>query len=356
VSQCRNILAEPAFLPWREQAIKRGYASSIALPLMSEGRALGALTIYFKEPDSCSEDEVSLLTELASDLAYGIGAIRLRAARVRAEEELARSNKDLEQFAHVVSHDLKEPLRMVTGFTGLLKSHAKGKLDAKAEEYISFAADAATRMQGLVDDLLAYARVGREKVLNPVDVGKIVDAALKNLQFSIEDSGAVITRDALPSVTANALEFTRVFQNLIGNALKFRRPNVKPEIHISARKCEAEEYRSMGVSGYGSQNKEAQASGEKTDHPPSSLRYSDAPILPHSSFWLFTVRDNGIGIDPQFNDRIFMIFNRLHTRDEYPGTGVGLAICKKIVERHGGRIWVESEIGKGATFCFTIPA
>jgi len=245
---------------------------------------------------------------------------------------------------------------MVTAFTGLLKEHCKGKLDARAEEYIGFAAGAAMRMQGLVDDLLAYARVGRERNLESVDASASVDAALTNLRTGVEESGAVITRDALPRVTANAVELTQVFQNLIGNAIKFRKPGVAPQVRISARKCEAEEYRSMGVSGYGSQNKEAQASGEKTDHPPSSLRYSDAPILPHSSFWLFTVRDNGIGIDPQFNDRIFMIFNRLHTRDEYPGTGVGLAICKKIVERHGGRIWVESEIGKGATFCFTIPA
>jgi PAS domain S-box-containing protein len=337
VRVCRNMRTDPAFQPWRGEAIKRGYASSIALPLMPEGRVLGALTIYFKEPDACSEDEVRLLTELASDLAYGIDAIRSRAARARAEkelqkmaEDLERSNKDLEQFAHVTSHDLKEPLRMVTGFTGLLKSYCKGKLDAKAEEYISFASDAATRMQGLIEDLLAYSRAGRERTMASVDIDAIVTAALKNLQFSIEDSGAVITRDALPQVTANAVELTQVFQNLIGNAIKFREPGAKPEIHISARKG-AEKVSGVSVQVSGKQNTETSA-------------------------WLFSVRDNGIGIDPSFNDRIFMIFNRLHTRDEYPGTGVGLAICKKVVERYGGRIWVESGLGQGSTFWFTIPA
>jgi PAS domain S-box-containing protein len=260
-------------------------------------------------------------------------------------EELARSNKDLEQFAYVTSHDLKEPLRMVTGFTGLLKEYCKGKLDARAEEYIKFAADAAMRMQGLVDDLLAYAKVGRDDAIESVDAGVMVDAALKNLRSGIEESGAVITRDALPHVTANAVELIQVFQNLIGNAIKFRRPGVKPEIYISARKV-AEEVSGFRVQGSGKQNIEAKCGEGHPEHRTPK---------PETFFWLFSVRDNGIGIDPAFQNRIFMIFNLLHTRDEYPGSGIGLAICKKIVERRGGKIWVESELGKGATFCFTIP-
>ena len=180
VRECRNMLTDPAFLPWRDEAQKRGYASSIALPLISEGRAFGSLTIYFKEPDACSAEEVKLLTELAGDLTYGIEAIRLRAARAQAErelrktaEDLARSNRDLEQFAYVTSHDLKEPLRMVTGFTGLLKERYQDQLDAKAGEYIGFASDAAARMQQMVDDLLAYARVGRDSDVGPTDVAAV---------------------------------------------------------------------------------------------------------------------------------------------------------------------------------------
>ena len=228
----------------------------------------------------------------------------------RTAENLARSNKDLEQFAYVASHDLKEPLRMVTGFMSLLKDRCQGKLDAQAEEYIFLAADAAARMQGLIDDLLAYSCAGGGTLSERTDIGAVLESVLKGLTISIRESAAVITHDPLPAITANGVELTHVFQNLIGNAIKFKGER-QPEIHIGAR------------------------------HQPGH--------------WLFTVRDNGIGIDPQYADRIFMISQRLHAREQYPGTGIGLAICKKIVERHGGRIWVESQLGKGATFCFTIP-
>ena len=235
---------------------------------------------------------------------------RAEEALQRTAADLARSNKDLEQFAYVASHDLREPLRMVTGFMGLLKDRCQGKLDAKADEYIYFASDAATRMQGLIDDLLTYSRAGRGAMSERTDVAAVLDGVLKALTVSIEKSGAVVTRDSLPTITSNRLELTQVFQNLIGNAVTFKGER-RPEIHVGARR---------------------QADG-----------------------WLFTVRDNGIGIDPQFADRIFMIFQRLHTREQYPGSGIGLAICKKVVERHGGRIWVESQPGAGSTFCFTIP-
>ncbi|HBA82812.1 MAG TPA: hypothetical protein DCZ95_01840 [Verrucomicrobia bacterium] len=324
---CRNMLSDPAFEPWRAAALKRGYASSLVLPLLAGGKAFGAISIYSREPDPFLEDEVKLLSELAGDLAYGIDAIRLRIAHVRAEqalrrtaEELARSNQELEQFAYVASHDLKEPLRMVTGFMSLLKSRCQGQLDDKADEYISFATEAATRMQELIDALLSYSRVGRGNATESVAAAQAVERALGNLQIQREESGAAITMDSLPTVQVNAVELTQVFQNLIGNALKFRRPDAAPRVHIGVREI----------------------GGEQACAPRSS--------------WLFTVQDNGIGIDPTFANRIFMIFQRLHTRDEFPGNGVGLAICKKIVERHGGKIWVESEPGKGAAFCFTLPA
>ncbi|MFO7534692.1 MAG: transporter substrate-binding domain-containing protein [Kiritimatiellia bacterium] len=226
-------------------------------------------------------------------------------------ENLARSNNELEQFANITSHDLKEPLRMVTGFMSLLKEHAEGRLDAKADKYIGLAAEGSMRMQRLVDDLLAYSRVGRERSMTAVDSAVSLDEALKNLNRAIEESGAIITRDPLPVVRGNITEMTQLFQNLVGNALKFRdgRP---PQIHV----------------GCG--------------------REDDA--------WHFYVRDNGIGIEPQYLERIFLIFQRLHTEEKYPGTGIGLAICKKTVENHGGRIWVESVPNQGSTFHFTLPA
>jgi hypothetical protein len=318
VCACPNMLTDPAFAPWREQALQRGYASSIALPLLEGGKAFGALTIYARDPDPFSPDEVALLTDLANDLSYGIRAIRLRQANARGQEqlreaatELERSNKDLEQFAYVASHDLQEPLRMVTGFLGLLAQKYAPVLDDKAKEYIGFAVDGGRNMQQLIDDLLAYSRVGaRGAAAGGVRAKEALGRALAALGGSIRESGAKVEAGELPVVRADATQLAQLFQNLIGNAIKFR--SDRPlEIRVGA---------------------EAQG-GE----------------------WVFRVRDNGIGIDPRFHDRIFVIFQRLHTREKYPGTGMGLAICKKIVERHGGRIWVESKVGEGSTFCFTVP-
>ncbi len=288
-----------------------------------------------------------------------------------AAEELARSNRDLEQFAYVTSHDLKEPLRMVTGFTSLLKERYQGKLDENADQYLTFAADAATRMQGLVDDLLAYARVGRDRTKATVDINQAVDQALENLQTSIEESGARITRDPLPTVQANPLDLGQLFQNLIGNAVKFRKPGVAPQVHVGARRVPAAKVSgfSVQVSGEtGAARLPAPGSAGAARLPaPAGVEETgtgsrSAPALPETrnltpetSVWLFSVRDNGIGIEPQYGDKIFEIFQRLHVREEYPGSGVGLAICKKIVEQQGGRIWVESEAGTGSTFYFTLP-
>jgi len=230
----------------------------------------------------------------------------------RHVEELARSNAELEQFAYVASHDLQEPLRMVASYTQLLARRYRDRLDSTAEEFIDYAVDGARRMQNLINDLLTYSRVGtRGKEFAPTDCGKVLETAIANLQTAIEENGAAVAQDPLPIVMADDSQMLQLLQNLVANAVKFHGAE-PPRVHVSARR--------------------------------------------QAKDWLFAVRDNGIGIDSAHQQRIFTIFQRLHGKAEYPGTGIGLAICKKIVERHGGRIWVESQAGNGSTFHFTIPA
>jgi PAS domain S-box-containing protein len=230
----------------------------------------------------------------------------------RQQQELQRSNLELQQFAYVASHDLQEPLRMITSYLELLEHRYKGQLDDRADKFIAYAVDGAARMQTLIQDLLSYSRVGTQsKPFTAVDCESIVKDTLANLQVAIAESNATITIDPLPQVTGDAIQLTQVFQNLIGNAIKFRRADNPPQIHIGVCK-------------------------DRDD-------------------WLFSIRDNGIGIDGKYIDRIFVIFQRLHSRTDYSGTGIGLAVCKKIVERHGGKIWVESALNCGSTFYFTIP-
>jgi PAS domain S-box-containing protein len=233
------------------------------------------------------------------------------AALHEAHEELKRSNAELEQFAYVASHDLQEPLRMVASYTQLLERRYESKLDADGREFMAYIVDGATRMKQLIEDLLAYSRVGtKSQDLKAVSSDAALRRALFNLRSAIEEAGALVTHDAMPLVHADELQLGQLFQNLIGNALKFRSASV-PRIHVSVSEKEAE--------------------------------------------WEFAVRDNGIGIEPQYFERIFMVFQRLHNKGEYPGTGIGLAICKKVLERHGGRIWVESRTGVGSSFHFTLP-
>jgi signal transduction histidine kinase len=237
--------------------------------------------------------------------------IRAREALERSVVELTRSNTDLQQFAYVASHDLQEPLRMVASYTQLLAKRYKGALDTDADEFIGYAVDGANRMQQLIKDLLAYSRVTTHyTAFEPVDSTRALQAALDNLQMARDKEQVVVTHDPLPTVVADGTQLTQLFQNLLSNAIKFHGA-APPRVHVSAER--------------------------------------------HETAWLFSVRDNGIGLEPQYAERIFVIFQRLHGAGDYAGTGIGLALCKKIVERHGGRIWVDSQLGHGATFSFTVP-
>ena len=231
--------------------------------------------------------------------------------RKRMEEDLTRSNEDLQQFAYVASHDLQEPLRNVANCLQMLEKDYKNKLGADADKYIDYAVESAVRMKALILDLLAYSRVATKgKTPKRIDCEQILERALRNLSLAIIETGAAITHEPLPAIPADDAQLLQVFQNLIGNAIKFRGAD-SPQIHVRSVKDKKE--------------------------------------------WIFSIKDNGIGIEARHLDRIFVIFQRLHKRSQYEGTGMGLAIVKKIVERHGGRVWAESEPGAGTTFYFTIP-
>jgi light-regulated signal transduction histidine kinase (bacteriophytochrome) len=232
-------------------------------------------------------------------------------AREAALQEMGRSNAELEQFAYVASHDLQEPMRMIANYTQLLGERYRGKLDEQADKYIHYAVDGAIRMQELIQDLLKFSRVGTQQTApRATECGAVVEQALKNLQAAVQENGAVVNWHGLPLVLADSSQLTQVFQNLIGNAIKFHGAEA-PMIQIDA---------------------------EEKDHE-----------------WILTVSDNGIGIPSESWQDIFVIFRRLHTRTEYAGNGIGLSICKKIIERHGGKIWIEAQAKPGCCFKFTLP-
>ncbi|MEH2023614.1 GAF domain-containing protein [Nostoc sp.] len=291
--------------------------ANLVVPILVRDSIWGLLLAHqCAAPRQWNQFETDLLQQLANQIGIALSQAQLLEKETQQSQELTRSNAELEQFAYVASHDLQEPLRMVTSYLQLLERRYKNKLDANADQFITYAVDGARQMQTLINDLLNYSRVStRGQPFVPVDCSAVLEQVLANLRVAIADSRAVVTYDSLPEVIADATQLIQVFQNLIANAIKFCRYQ-QPRIHI----------------GVGSN---------------SPLQYENE--------YLFWVRDNGIGLESQYAERIFIIFQRLHGRDKYPGTGIGLAICKKIIERHGGRIWVESKPGQGSTFYFTIP-
>lgn len=304
--------------------------ANLVVPILHREGIWGLLIAHqCAKPRQWNSFELDLLQQLANQIGIALSQAQLLEQQTRQSQELARSNAELEQFAYVASHDLQEPLRMVTSYLQLLESKYKSQLDANAEQFIDYAVDGARRMQTLINDLLNYSRVSsRGQPFIQVDLETILKRAIANLQVAIEESGAVISHEPLPVIMADPTQITQVLQNLIANAIKFR-GEISPKIHIGAIK-ETEP-----------------AEGEiLTQRWIQSTGYSK---------WLFSVQDNGIGLEAQYAERIFIIFQRLHSRSKYSGTGIGLAICKKIIERHGGSIWVESKLGQGSIFYFTIP-
>ena len=302
-------------------------AQSISGPIkrLSKGAAMIGSGKFDLQLGIDQKDEIGRLSRSFEKMTHDLKAItasrdelnkeiderkKVEGVLLKTTDDLARSNRDLEQFAYVASHDLQEPLRAVAGFMGLLKNQYRDAMDATAKEYIDFAVEGAERMQTLIHDLLAYSRVGTKGgTFAPLPMKDAYDNALKNLKAAIDETGAVITRGELPMVNADASQMTQLLQNLIGNAIKFHGPK-KPEITVNAERKGGQ--------------------------------------------WVISVADNGIGIEPQYFERIFLIFQRLHGRAQYKGTGIGLAVCKRIVERHGGSIWVESKPGQGSIFYFTL--
>lgn len=292
-----------------EWARREGMVAFAGYPLLVHDRLVGVMAAFATAP--LHADTLTALGGIANTIAQGIERRRAEVALEETARSLTRSNAELEQFAYVASHDLQEPLRMVASYVQLLERRYRDKLDDDARDFINYAVEGVTRMRRLIEDLLAYSRVGtRDIELEPVQLDEVLTVVQQNLKQVIEESSAVVSHDPLPSVVADQSQLVQLLQNLVGNAIKFR-GNEPPRVHI----------------------------GVKREH----------------ACWVFTVRDNGIGIEAQYFDRVFVIFQRLNTREQYPGTGIGLAIAKKIVERHGGRIDIESAVGEGTTIAFSLP-
>ncbi len=303
------VMAVSLLVAYLLSATLQGTISRPILALAETAKSVSDRSDYSVRAPKLGGDELGLLTDAFNQMLSRIED--QDRARGQLITELEHSNKELEQFAYVASHDLQEPLRMVSSYTELLERRYGDKLDDKAREFIGYAVDGAVRMQRLINDLLEFSRVStRGKALQPVDVTRVLGTVRANLSVAIQDAGALVTNDDLPTVMADETQLVQLLQNLIGNAIKFRGRD-RPHVHVGAQATATE--------------------------------------------WVFAVRDNGIGIAPEYFERIFVIFQRLHARDEYPGTGIGLAVCRRILDRHGGRIWVESEPGHGSTFYFALP-
>ena len=289
-----------------------GLRSFLSAPLLYRGEPIGCLNLH-SLTDSAYSDRHRLLAErIGVYIAGAIANAQLHAQVTQQSEELSRSNRELEQFAYVASHDLQEPLRMVSSYVALLGRRYDGQLDDRADKYIHFAVDGANRMQRLIHDLLAYSRVGtRGGELTPTDTASVLRETLSNLEVAIGESEAEVVYSDLPSVMGDPSQLRQLFQNIIGNALKFRSEN-RPRVQLAAKR-----------------------DGDQ---------------------WTFSIRDNGVGFDQRYAERVFGVFKRLHRNADIPGTGIGLAICQRIIERHGGRIWAESKLGEGSCFYFTLPA
>ena len=297
-----------------------GIRSFLSVPLVYNDRVIAALNFRSLSEDIYTHHDVEVAQLIGAQVAGAIANSQLHADTVEADRilqeqaaELTRSNAELEQFAYVASHDLQEPLRVISGYVNLLEERYGDRIDQDGREFIGYTVDAVHRMRNLINDLLEYSRV--ESDGNPfetVDCNKALANALADLGVSIDETSAEVTFEELPELEGDPVQIAQLLENLIANAIKFRQDDVSPRIHVSCHRSDDD--------------------------------------------WQLSVADNGIGIRPRYQDRIFGMFKRAHKRSKYPGTGIGLAMCSKIVERHGGRIWVESEVGEGSTFHFTIPA
>jgi PAS domain S-box-containing protein len=311
-------VAQESTLRRCEAALQAGLHSAFAFPILVGGEFYGVMEFFGRGVRPRDERVLEVAHTVGNQVGQFIARKQAETALREANDqltnkaqELTRSNSELEQFAYVASHDLQEPLRMIASYTQLILRRYGDRFDGDAKEFMDFIVDGATRMKQLIEDLLAYSRVGTHgKEFRSTDCEAALQKALANLRVAIENSVATVTHDPLPTVNADEFQLVQLFQNLIGNAIKFKGAQT-PRIHISVE--------------------------ERGDT------------------WKFTVKDNGIGIDAEYFERIFMVFQRLHSRTDYPGTGIGLAICKKVVDRHGGRIWIESQAGLGSTFYFTLP-
>ena len=306
----RNVAAILALSPRLQDGVAAGLRTWMDVPVILEQTVVAVMRFMSRTPNAYDARSQAIAVLIAAQIAGPVANAQSVESLLATQDELARSNAELEQFAYVASHDLQEPLRMVASYVGLLERRYRGKLDADADDFIEFAVDGARRMQALLNGLLDLSRVGtRGRDPEPTESEAVLREALINLEQAIGEAGAEVSHDPLPTVLGDRMQLTQLFQNLVSNAVKFNASG-KPRVAVTARRA--------------------------------------------GSMWEFGVADNGIGIDPAHFDRIFEVFQRLHTRDAYAGTGIGLSLCRKIVERHGGTIWPELTKRQGATFRFTL--